>query len=81
MMRLRLFLLFTLCGAMAVAQAPPAPAKPKPAAAKPKPAQDEFAFGGDTASRGYFDNTERNLFEGQDLDVPTWQRQGLKIVL
>ncbi len=46
-----------------------------------KPAQDEFAFGGDTASRGYFDNTERNLFEGQDLDVPTWQRQGLKIVL
>ena len=40
MMRLRLFLLFTLCGAMAVAQAPPAPAKPKPAAAKPKPAPE-----------------------------------------
>jgi cell division protein FtsZ len=62
----------------AAASAPPASAT---TAAKPKPAQDEFAFGGDTASRGYFDNTERNLFEGQDLDVPTWQRQGLKIVL
>jgi cell division protein FtsZ len=58
-----------------------APPPTSTSAAKPKPAQDEFAFGGDTASRGYFDNTERNLFEGQDLDVPTWQRLGLKIVL
>ena len=50
-------------------------------AAKAKTAQDEFSFGGEAESRGYFDKTERNLFEGQDLDVPTYQRQGVKIVL
>ncbi len=49
--------------------------------AKAKAAQDEFAFGGAAESRGYFDKTERNLFEGQDLDVPTYQRQGVKILL
>jgi cell division protein FtsZ len=44
-------------------------------------AQDEFAFGGETESRGAFDKTDRNLFEGQDLDVPTYFRKGIKIVL
>ncbi len=41
-------------------------------------AQDEFLFG-ELESRGYFDKTERNLFEGQDLDVPTYLRKGIKV--
>ena len=32
-------------------------------------------------SRGFFDKTDRNLFEGQDLDVPTYLRKGIKIAL
>ncbi len=51
------------------------------AAAAARAAQEEFAFGGETESRGYFDKTDRNLFEGQDLDVPTYFRKGIKIVL
>ena len=44
--------------------------------------QDEFAFGGiEPDARGWFDNTDRNLFEGQDLDVPTYLRKGIKITL
>jgi cell division protein FtsZ len=58
-----------------------APAESVTTTAKAKAAQDEFAFGGEAESRGYFDKTERNLFEGQDLDVPTYQRNGVKIVL
>jgi cell division protein FtsZ len=30
-------------------------------------------------NRGSFDKTDRNLFEGQDLDVPTYLRKGIKI--
>ena len=45
-------------------------------------AQDEFLFGnGDLEARGSFDKTDRNLFEGQDLDVPTYLRKGIKISL
>jgi len=52
------------------------------ASAKPPVKQDEFAFGGvEPDSRGWFDNTDRNLFEGQDLDVPTYLRKGIKISL
>ncbi len=40
--------------------------------------QDEFAFS-EIESRGYFDKTDRNLFEGQDLDVPTYLRKGIKV--
>lgn len=47
-------------------------------AAKPK--QNEFSFT-EVESRGYFDKTDRNLFEGQDLDVPTYLRKGIKIAL
>ena len=36
---------------------------------------------GEAESRGYFERTDRNLFEGQDLDVPTYLRKGIKIVL
>lgn len=43
-------------------------------------AQDEFTFG-EIESRGFFDKTDRNLFEGQDLDVPTYLRKGIKISL
>jgi cell division protein FtsZ len=43
-----------------------------------KAAQDEFLFG-EVERRGFFDKTDRNLFEGQDLDVPTYLRKGIKI--
>jgi cell division protein FtsZ len=60
----------------------PAPAATTHAAAVhgAKAAQDEFTFG-ELESRGQFDKTDRNLFEGQDLDVPTYLRKGIKIVL
>src|SRR5882724_7650165 len=45
-----------------------------------KAEQNEFSFG-EIESRGYFDKTDRNLFEGQDLDVPTYLRKGIKIAL
>ncbi|HVU17664.1 MAG TPA: cell division protein FtsZ [Candidatus Didemnitutus sp.] len=52
-------------------------------AATEKPSQEEFGFGGAEAeaSRGSFDKSVRNLFEGQDLDVPTYLRRGIKISL
>lgn len=54
-----------------------APAK---SSAKAKPAdQDELFSFGEIESRGFFDKTDRNLFEGQDLDVPTYLRKGIKI--
>ena len=52
-------------------------------AAEPEPkstAQDEFGFG-EVESRGHFEKTDRNLFDGQDLDVPTYLRRGIKILL
>jgi cell division protein FtsZ len=45
-----------------------------------KASQEEFGFG-EVESRGYFERTERNLFDGQDLDVPTYLRKGIKISL
>jgi cell division protein FtsZ len=61
-------------------------AAPKPASAKvhaPGTMQEEFGFGGSTPSenRGTFDKSDRNLFEGQDLDVPTYLRKGIKILV
>lgn len=50
------------------------------AAAADKAAQDEFGFG-EIESRGYFEKTDRNLFDGQDLDVPTYLRKGIKVTL
>ena len=45
-----------------------------------KPKQGEFGFPGEAAeNRGSFDKSDRNLFEGQDLDVPTYLRKGIKI--
>ena len=44
-----------------------------------KASQEEFGFG-EMESRGHFEKTDRNLFDGQDLDVPTYLRKGIKIV-
>jgi cell division protein FtsZ len=40
--------------------------------------QDEFPFG-EGEHRGHFGPTERNLFDGQDLDLPTFFRKGVRI--
>jgi cell division protein FtsZ len=56
------------------------PAQETPVLAGPKPAQDEFGFG-EVESRGQFERTDRNLFDGQDLDVPTYLRKGIKIAV
>ncbi|ACB75922.1 cell division protein FtsZ [Opitutus terrae] len=48
------------------------------AAAAAKLAQHEFGFG-ELESRGHFEKTDRNLFDGQDLDVPTYLRKGIKV--
>ena len=60
----------------------PRAVRPSTASAAPAApvAQNEFTFS-EVESRGHFDKTERNLFEGQDLDVPTYLRKGIKIVL
>jgi len=63
--------------------APPQKTAAAPAAAEaatPKPAQEEFGFG-EVESRGQFERTDRNLFDGQDLDVPTYLRKGIKIAI
>ncbi len=47
-----------------------------------KPEQVEFGFPGEPAeNRGSFDKSDRNLFEGQDLDVPTYLRKGIKVAI
>ena len=47
-----------------------------------KPRQEEFGFHGEPVeNRGSFDKSDRNLFEGQDLDVPTYLRKGIKITV
>ena len=43
-----------------------------------KAAQDEFGFG-EIETRGHFEKTDRNLYDGHDLDVPTYLRKGIKI--
>lgn len=43
--------------------------------------QEEFRFVADDEQRGIFEKTERNLFEGEDLDVPTYLRRNLRIAL
>lgn len=44
--------------------------------------QEEFLFGGiEPDTRGWFESTDRNLYDGQDLDVPTYLRKGIKITL
>src|SRR5690606_37409514 len=44
--------------------------------------QEEFGFQGEPVeNRGSFDKSDRNLFEGQDLDVPTYLRKGIKVTI
>ncbi len=43
--------------------------------------QNEFDFSHADNSRGHFEKTDENLFEGADLDVPTYLRRGIKINL
>jgi cell division protein FtsZ len=58
--------------------AAPVPQRGTPAAKAAS--QEEFGFG-EIESRGKFEKTDRNLFDGQDLDVPTYLRKGIKIAL
>lgn len=64
------------------------PATPRPAVSaadshKARPTQEEFGFqgGAPAENRGAFDKSDRNLFEGQDLDVPTYLRKGIKVTV
>ena len=43
--------------------------------------QDEFVFSQLEEQRGYFEKTDRNEYQGEDLDVPTYLRRGIKIKL
>ena len=44
--------------------------------------QEEFDFVEESLdARGYFEKTDKNLFEGEDLDVPTYLRKGIKVNL
>lgn len=43
--------------------------------------QCEFNFVEQVNQRGYFDKTDRNLYGGEDLDVPTYLRRGIKVVV
>lgn len=47
----------------------------------PHPNQTELDFPGEEENRGFFDKTEKNLHEGEDLDIPTYLRRGIKITL
>lgn len=41
--------------------------------------QHEFTFIDSELQRGYFDKTDRNEYNNEDLDVPTFMRRGIKI--
>jgi len=43
--------------------------------------QHEFVFNQIEEQRGYFEKTDRNEWNGEDLDVPTYLRRGIKIKL
>ncbi len=46
---------------------------------QPDLGQEEFLFVEPDAQRGYFEKTDRNLYNGEDLDVPTFIRRGIRI--
>lgn len=60
------------------ARRPEPEAAPEPAAAPLKKLQEEFAFPSQDQERGVFEKTGRNLYEGVDLDIPTYLRRGMK---
>jgi cell division protein FtsZ len=51
-----------------------------PGAASGRTQQEEFLFG-EAEKRGYFDRTDDNVFRGEDLDVPTYLRRGVRVSL
>jgi cell division protein FtsZ len=55
--------------------------QPAPKREVSKEGQNEFAFPGQEEERGHFEKTDKNLYEGEDLDVPTYLRRGIKITL
>ncbi len=55
--------------------------KLKPRKSKKGQGQPEFDFTRMEEQRGYFETTERNLYDGEDVDVPTYLRHGIKITL
>jgi len=69
----------TMASASVATQTTMAKSAPTKVQAKAKADQDELFSFGEVDSRGFFDKTDRNLFEGQDLDVPTYLRKGIKI--
>lgn len=46
---------------------------------EPDLGQEEFLFVEPEAQRGYFEKSDRNLYNGEDLDVPTFIRRGIRI--
>jgi len=68
--------------AMAVSKRPVHESKlSKKSASQEEIDQEEFLFVAEDEQRGFFDNTDRNLFDGEDLDVPTYLRRGVRITL
>ena len=47
----------------------------------PMEGQREFLFARSAEDRGFFSTTGINLYEGEDLDIPTFLRRGIKINL
>lgn len=41
--------------------------------------QEEFQFVASGEQRGLFDRTARNIWDGVDLDIPTFERRGIRI--
>ena len=58
----------------------PAEKPPKKRLPKAKPEQEEFLFE-DTDHKGYFKRSGDNLHDGEDLDIPTFMRRGVRISL
>ncbi len=54
--------------------------EPASAAAAARRHQGEFAFPRQEENRGLFERTQQNLYEGEDLDIPTYLRRGIKIL-
>ncbi len=66
----------------AAARKKPARAKGKKAAANATEDQNLFEFMQTENQRGIFgDHDNRNIYEGEDLDVPTYLRRGVKIAV
>ena len=43
--------------------------------------QNTFSFMEENNQRGIFDDSSRNLYEGEDLDVPAYLRRGVKVAV